>query len=120
MRLQFMIFLDCLQVRVTPMRTEVIIRATRTQNVLGEPTAPALCCLAPQTGMQIHARTYALMVYLSSVQLDSIAARSRSSCCFDIGHCQRCADDGLRYVVCGSAANLRHAGPRHAGLALQA
>lgn len=25
-----------LQVRVTPMRTEVIIRATRTQNVLGE------------------------------------------------------------------------------------
>lgn len=25
------------QVRVTPMRTEVIIRATRTQNVLGEP-----------------------------------------------------------------------------------
>ena len=26
----------CQQVRVTPMRTEVIIRATRTQNVLGE------------------------------------------------------------------------------------
>jgi small subunit ribosomal protein S3e len=25
------------EVRVTPMRTEIIIRATRTQNVLGEP-----------------------------------------------------------------------------------
>lgn len=31
------------QVRVTPMRTEVIIRATRTQNVLGEPEAPVGC-----------------------------------------------------------------------------
>lgn len=33
-----------LQVRVTPMRTEVIIRATRTQNVLGEWSAPSSDC----------------------------------------------------------------------------
>jgi small subunit ribosomal protein S3e len=27
------------EVRITPMRTEIIIRATRTQNVLGEPSS---------------------------------------------------------------------------------
>ncbi|KAI3831460.1 hypothetical protein MKX03_011252 [Papaver bracteatum] len=27
---------SCVEVRVSPMRTEIIIRATRTQNVLGE------------------------------------------------------------------------------------
>jgi hypothetical protein len=31
------------EVRVTPMRTEIIIRATRTQNVLGEQPAAVLC-----------------------------------------------------------------------------
>ena len=30
------------EVRVTPIKTEIIIRATRTQNVLGEPAG--LCC----------------------------------------------------------------------------
>ncbi len=31
-----MVFCAGVEVRVTPMRTEIIIRATRTQNVLGE------------------------------------------------------------------------------------
>lgn len=58
------------EVRVTPMRTEIIIKATRTQNVLGEQLQPL-----EEHQSAVYARHWALCSYLRTLHSNSNLAQ---------------------------------------------
>ena len=65
------------EVRVTPIRTEIIIRATRTQNVLGEP----LASLAQHVPIRLHAAHHAGPICPGRVSTSQApAARVAAAC----------------------------------------
>jgi hypothetical protein len=86
------------EVRVTPMRTEIIIRATRTQNVLGACTRAHACVFRAGADAHACARAFLARRAHAGVGVPSCAAR----------HAQLCsARHAAAWPACARAALVR-------------